>query len=322
MPFFMVTSKKRYIWTFLLVLRIIRQRVKGKYVLDLLKETRMLGCKACDTPLEPNQKLGDDEGAIVDRGKLSAFSGVVSQFMHAPHQIYFKAVIRILRYLKSTSSIDQTDFMLLYCDNKAAINIVYNPDSLQDVKSEYGVYEDIVFGKIKEGILVAASHPVATCSAAAGLGFLVLKSMSRGSFLYYNTLRLVASEEVLSSTVASDSNSCKKATSKPTCDANPSPCHHMPYSQYSSRRDMLMPKHHRCHSTSTLSAHWLHPVAVTNTDKWHYASTAATPTATTTETTFNAGFLSPDSFTNWAEPWFPALWSTSAASFTAHVSFR
>ncbi|CAL5340280.1 unnamed protein product [Camellia sinensis] len=68
-------------------------------------------------------------------------------------------------------------------------------DSLQDVKSEYGVYEDIVFGKIKEGILIAASHPVATCSAAAGLGFLVLKKPRR--FLYYNTLRLVASEESL-----------------------------------------------------------------------------------------------------------------------------
>ena len=25
-----------------------------QYVLDLLKETRMHGCKACDTPLEPN----------------------------------------------------------------------------------------------------------------------------------------------------------------------------------------------------------------------------------------------------------------------------
>lgn len=68
-------------------------------------------------------------------------------------------------------------------------------DSLQDVKSEYGVYEDIVFGKIKEGVLVAASHPVATCSAAVGLGFLVLKKPRRS--LYYNTLRLVASEESL-----------------------------------------------------------------------------------------------------------------------------
>ncbi|XP_059651609.1 RGS1-HXK1-interacting protein 1 [Cornus florida] len=68
-------------------------------------------------------------------------------------------------------------------------------DSLQDVKSEYGVYEDIVHGKIKEGIIVAASHPVLTCSAAAGVGCLVLKRPRR--FLYYNTLRLFVSEESL-----------------------------------------------------------------------------------------------------------------------------
>ncbi|XP_028110199.1 uncharacterized protein LOC114308733 isoform X2 [Camellia sinensis] len=93
-----------------------------KYVLDLLKETGMLGCKVCDTSLEPNQKLGDDEGGVaVDSGSYQRLVGkliylshscldiaiavsVVSQFMHAPHQIYFKAVLRILRYLKSTSS--------------------------------------------------------------------------------------------------------------------------------------------------------------------------------------------------------------------------
>lgn len=81
------------------------------------------------------------------------------------------------------------------------------------MKSDYVVYEDMVFGKIKgpfclyisillltyttiimvpvsifslvfsvtisfaEGIIVAASHPVASCSAAVGLGFLALKSM-------------------------------------------------------------------------------------------------------------------------------------------------
>ncbi|XP_028096256.1 uncharacterized protein LOC114296180 [Camellia sinensis] len=47
-----------------------------KYVLDLLKETGMLGSKACDTLLEPNHKLSDDSGgAIVDRGELSETSG-------------------------------------------------------------------------------------------------------------------------------------------------------------------------------------------------------------------------------------------------------
>ncbi|XP_028114168.1 uncharacterized protein LOC114312155 [Camellia sinensis] len=118
----------------------------SKEILLLKKylETGMLGCKACDTPLEPNQKLGDDGVIAVDRGSYQRLVGkfiylsqsrpdivvavsVVSQFMHAPHQIHFETIIRILRYLKSAPGIDQTDTMQLYCDNKAAINIAHNP---------------------------------------------------------------------------------------------------------------------------------------------------------------------------------------------------
>lgn len=90
-----------------------------KYVLDLLTETGMLGSKACDTPMEPNKKLGDDtDGEMVDRGRYQRLVGkliylshtrpdiafavsVVSQFMHAPYTTHYDAVIRILRYLKS-----------------------------------------------------------------------------------------------------------------------------------------------------------------------------------------------------------------------------
>ena len=32
-----------------------------KYVLDLLKETGMSGCRPADTPIDPNQKLRDDK---------------------------------------------------------------------------------------------------------------------------------------------------------------------------------------------------------------------------------------------------------------------
>lgn len=38
-----------------------KQRIfmsQQRYVLDLLKETRMSGCKPIDTPMEPNKKLG------------------------------------------------------------------------------------------------------------------------------------------------------------------------------------------------------------------------------------------------------------------------
>lgn len=41
-----------------------------KYILDLLKETRMLGCKAVDNPVEVNVKLGENsEIPLLDKGR-------------------------------------------------------------------------------------------------------------------------------------------------------------------------------------------------------------------------------------------------------------
>ncbi|XP_075645925.1 RGS1-HXK1-interacting protein 1 [Castanea sativa] len=68
-------------------------------------------------------------------------------------------------------------------------------DSLQDLKSDYATYEDLLVGKIKEGVVIASSHPLITGGVAAGLGLIVLKRPRR--FLYYKTLRLFASEESL-----------------------------------------------------------------------------------------------------------------------------
>ena len=91
-----------------------------KYVLDLLQETGMLGSKACDTPLEPGMKFSEDQGGeLVDRGRyqrlvdkliylshsrpdIAIAVSMVSQFMHAPHAIHLEAVMRILRYSKSS----------------------------------------------------------------------------------------------------------------------------------------------------------------------------------------------------------------------------
>ena len=36
-----------------------------KYDLDLLKETGMSGCRPIDTPIDPNQKLGDDKVGVM-----------------------------------------------------------------------------------------------------------------------------------------------------------------------------------------------------------------------------------------------------------------
>ncbi|XVE76911.1 hypothetical protein DITRI_Ditri13aG0018300 [Diplodiscus trichospermus] len=68
-------------------------------------------------------------------------------------------------------------------------------DSLEDVKSQLSVYEDMVVGKVKEGINIAASHPLITSGVAVGLGFLVLKRPRR--LLYYRTSQLFVSEESL-----------------------------------------------------------------------------------------------------------------------------
>ncbi|BBG98715.1 HXXXD-type acyl-transferase family protein, partial [Prunus dulcis] len=90
-----------------------------KYVLDLLKETGMLGCKPVETPIvEKHHLCLDPEQKLVDKGRYQRLVGrliylahtrpdiayavsVVSQFMHSPSVDHMAAVLRILAYLKS-----------------------------------------------------------------------------------------------------------------------------------------------------------------------------------------------------------------------------
>jgi hypothetical protein len=91
-----------------------------RYVLDLLSEAGMLDCKPVDTPIVQNHNLGKCTTHIPANkeryqklvGKLIYFShtrpdiayavSIVSQFMHCPSEEHMAAVIRILRYLKSS----------------------------------------------------------------------------------------------------------------------------------------------------------------------------------------------------------------------------
>ena len=91
-----------------------------KYALDLLNETGMSACSPVSTPMEENLKLGMHPKQIPankeryqrlvgrlmylahTRPDLAYALSVVSQFMHAPSEEHMNAVIRILRYLKSS----------------------------------------------------------------------------------------------------------------------------------------------------------------------------------------------------------------------------
>ncbi|CAL8162688.1 unnamed protein product [Prunus armeniaca] len=90
-----------------------------KYVMDLLTETKILGCKHADTPIEMNHKLCEDMnqeptnkeqyqrliGRLIYlahiRPDIAYVVSVGSQFMHSPSVCHRNAVNRILRYLKS-----------------------------------------------------------------------------------------------------------------------------------------------------------------------------------------------------------------------------
>jgi hypothetical protein len=90
-----------------------------KYVLDLLSETVMLGCRPASTPIDPNHKLCTESGDPVNKemyqrlvGKLiylchtrpdiSYAVSVVSRYMHDPRSGHLDVVYQILRYLKSS----------------------------------------------------------------------------------------------------------------------------------------------------------------------------------------------------------------------------
>ena len=91
-----------------------------KYALDILEETGMLDCKPVDTHMDPNVKLVPGQGeSLGDPGRyrrlvgklnyltitqpnISFLVSVVSQFLQSPCDNHWDAVIRILRYIKST----------------------------------------------------------------------------------------------------------------------------------------------------------------------------------------------------------------------------
>ncbi|KAH9796154.1 retrovirus-related pol polyprotein from transposon RE1 [Citrus sinensis] len=159
-----------------------------KYVIDLLKETGMIGCKPVDTPMDANLKLGDLKDSIpVERGRYQRLVGkliylshtrpdiafavsVVSQFMHAPCEEHMEAVYRILRYLKGTPGKG-----LLFKKNEArSVEAFTDADwagSIKDRRSTSGyctfVWGNLVTWRSEKQSVVARSSAEAEFRAVA-----------------------------------------------------------------------------------------------------------------------------------------------------------
>lgn len=117
----------------------------------------MLGCRPCDTPIDPNCKLEEDEGErLIDVGRyqrlvgklislllpkldISYAVGLVSQFMHGPTTVHLEATYRILGYTKRNPSMG-----LLYRKNVAIRVEGYTDvnwvESITDKRSTSGYY--------------------------------------------------------------------------------------------------------------------------------------------------------------------------------------
>lgn len=91
-----------------------------KYVLDIVKETGLLGAKPATFPLDQNHRLALDESEMLTNvaayrrlvGKLIYLSNtrpdlsyaihILSQFMHKPRKGHWEAALRVVHYLKGT----------------------------------------------------------------------------------------------------------------------------------------------------------------------------------------------------------------------------
>ena len=105
---------------------------QAKYTSDLLSQAGLTNHKIVDTPIEFNAHLTPSSGELlpdltlyrqlvgslvyltVIRPDISYAVHPVSQFMSAPRSTHYTAVLRILRYLKSTLSTVSTSLLSLH----------------------------------------------------------------------------------------------------------------------------------------------------------------------------------------------------------------
>ena len=60
-----------------------------KYILDLLEETGMSGCRPADTPIDPNGKLWEKGSVLVDIGRYQRLLGKLIYLSHTRTHCFF-----------------------------------------------------------------------------------------------------------------------------------------------------------------------------------------------------------------------------------------
>ncbi|KAL4178707.1 hypothetical protein AMTRI_Chr13g83590 [Amborella trichopoda] len=93
----------------------------------------------------------------------------------------------------TNSALEATRSRLFDIHATSSAHFYQAKEALLDVKTKYSEYEDSMFGKVKEGLLIAASHPSLACGVAVGSGVLIMKRPRR--YLFNSVQRLFVSEE-------------------------------------------------------------------------------------------------------------------------------
>lgn len=159
-----------------------------KYVLDVLKESDMEGCKPCATPIKANHRLKEDDSErLIDAERFQRLMGhliylslthldithavsVISQFMHAPIQDHMKAAYWVLRYLKGCLG----KSLLYKRHGHQRVEVYTNADwvrSLTDRRFTFGycsfVGDNLVTWRSKKQSVVARSSAVTEFTSMA-----------------------------------------------------------------------------------------------------------------------------------------------------------
>ncbi|XP_038970789.1 uncharacterized protein LOC103712238 [Phoenix dactylifera] len=111
---------------------------------------------------------------------------------------------------------DATDATLRAAKSRLVHAVSASKSSLQEargmmewVQGQYAVGEELVFGKIKEGVIVASSHPNLSLGIAGTAGLVLFKRPRR--FLIWNVRRIFVSNESLLSDAQANVNELRQS---------------------------------------------------------------------------------------------------------------